>query len=67
MGGKSSSFSNPTPLNKKYVGKSCVTVDCHIFATKCIIIHHNKVATYKFAPPCMDGKTFCPFDLNFLM
>ncbi len=42
-----------------------VTFDRRIFDTE--MYRRNRVATFQFAPPYMDGKAFCPSTLNFLM
>jgi hypothetical protein len=42
-----------------------VTFDRRIFNTE--MYRRNRVATFQFAPPYMDGKAFCPSTLNFLM
>jgi len=42
-----------------------VTIDRRIFDTE--MYRRNRVATFQFAPPYMDGKAFCPSTLNFLM
>ncbi|KAH8961722.1 hypothetical protein BDL97_05G064000 [Sphagnum fallax] len=42
-----------------------VTFDRRMFDTE--MYRRNRVATFQFAPPYMDGKAFCPSTLNFLM